>query len=264
MAGLLTDADGPPFHEINPAGKADCLLICDHASRRLPERLGDMGLDQRHLAEHIAWDIGAEAMTRRLAERLDAPALAAGFSRLVIDCNRYLDDPAAFVAESDRIPVPGNQDLDDAARAARVEALYRPYHGAIADRLDGFLDAGRVPALVSIHTMTDRMRDGHHRPQEVTVCWAKDERLALPFMAALRELEHVEVGDNVPYGLDLGEDFTVPEHAMRRGLPHLQIEVRQDLVADEASALRWADVLFDAMSGPLASPAASTIEHFWP
>jgi predicted N-formylglutamate amidohydrolase len=102
------------------------------------------------------------------------------------------------------------------------------------------------------------------RPQEVTLCWARDGRLALPFMERLRSRPGVCVGDNNPYGLDLGDDSTVPEHAMRRGLPHLQIEVRQDLVADDAGARHWADLLFDAMAGPLASPAASTIEHHWP
>jgi predicted N-formylglutamate amidohydrolase len=263
MAGLLTAADGPPFHIVNPGGKADCLLICDHASRRIPERLGDLGLDAPHLEEHIAWDIGAEAMTRWLAERLDVAAVIGGFSRLVVDLNRYLDDPGAFVEVSDLIAIPGNRQLSDQAKVLRIEALYRPYHAAITDRLGEALDKGRVPTLISIHTMTERLRDGHSRPQEVTLCWARDGRLAVPLMAALRARGDVQVGDNVPYGLDLGEDFSVPEHAMRRGLPHLQIEVRQDLVGDDAGAHRWAGILLDAMAGLLASPAATAIEHHW-
>jgi len=264
MAGLLTAADGPPFQVVNPEGKSECLLTCDHASHRIPERLGDLGIEPPHLQEHIAWDIGAEAMTRWLARRLDAPAIVGGFSRLVVDLNRYLHDPGAFVEVSDRISIPGNLNLTDERKTERIEALYQPYHAAIRDMLDRAMAAGRVPKLISVHTMTDRMRDGHHRPQEITVCWARDGRLALPFMTALRARGDIHVGDNVPYGLDLGEDYSVPEHAMKRGLPHLQIEVRQDLVADEAGAHRWAEVLLAAMEGPLALPQAATIEHYWP
>lgn len=264
MSGFLTPGDGAPFHVVNADGSADCLLVCDHASRRIPERLGDLGLDRQHLGEHIAWDIGAEVMTRRLAERLDARAILAGFSRLVVDCNRYLDHPQAFVEVSDQIAVPGNQSLTDNAKAERAAALHQPYHAAIARHIDESLAAGRTPSLIAVHTMTDRMRGGELRPQEVTVCWARDGRLALPFMASLEARQDVHVGDNDPYGLDLGEDYTVPEQAMRHGLPHLQLEVRQDLVDDEAKAERWADILFDAMAAPLKAPSASTIEHHWP
>ena len=262
--GFLTAADGAPFRVVNPDGNADCLLVCDHASRRIPEKLGNLGLDADHLDKHIAWDIGAEAMTRRLAERLDAPALLAGFSRLVVDCNRYLDHPTAYVEESDHVTIPGNLGLTDAAKTERADTLYLPYHEAIGRCIDQFLAAGRVPVVIAVHTMTDRMHGHEARPQEVTLCWARDGSLALPFMAHLMAHTTTNVGDNDPYGLDLGDDYTVPEHAMRRGLPHLQIEVRQDLVGDAAGANHWADVLFDAMAKPLASPAASTIEHHWP
>ncbi len=243
---------------------ADCLLVCDHASQRIPEKLGDLGLDRQYLGEHIAWDIGAETMTRRLAERLDAPAIVAGFSRLVVDCNRYLDHPQAFVEVSDQIDVPGNKGLSEAAKAERAAALHRPYHDAIVRQVGQRMAAGNTPAVVAVHTMTDRMRGGKLRPQEITVCWARDGRLAVPFMAALELLGDVHVGDNDPYGLDLGEDYTIPEQAMRHGLPHLQLEVRQDLVDDEIKAKRWADVLYDAMAAPLEAPSASTIEHHWP
>lgn len=261
---VLTANDSPPFVVVNGDGAADCLLVCDHASNVIPERLGDLGLDQRRLQEHIAWDIGAAAMTRRLAELLDAPAVLAGFSRLVVDCNRYLEDPAAFVEVSDQVTVPGNEALSDAAKQERADAIYRPYHGEINRRIESALGAGKVPSVVAVHTMTERMRGQKLRPQEVTVCWARDGRLAEPFMRRLETVEGLVVGDNDPYGMDLGEDYTVPEHAMRRGLPHLQIEVRQDLVGDAAGALRLADLLYDAMAEPLASKTARTLEHHWP
>ncbi len=263
-APVLTDQDGPPFVVINSDGAADCLLVCDHASNTIPQRFGELGLDEARLQEHIAWDIGAAAMTRRLAERLNAPAVMAGFSRLVVDCNRYLDDPAAFVEVSDQVEVPGNASLTAEAKKERAEALYRPYHAEIDRRIEGGLLSGRVPAVVAVHTMTERMRGEDLRPQEVTVCWARDGRLAVPFMRRLETVEGLVVGDNDPYGLDLGEDYTVPEHAMRRGLPHLQIEVRQDLVGDTAGALRLADLLYDAMAEPLASDAACGREYHWP
>ncbi|MEM7122299.1 MAG: N-formylglutamate amidohydrolase [Pseudomonadota bacterium] len=261
---MLTENDGPPFEVVNGGGVADCLVVCDHASDVIPERLGDLGLDERHLREHIAWDIGAAAMTRRLAERLDAPAVLAGFSRLVVDCNRYLDDPAAFVEVSDRVTVPGNAALSAAAKQERADAFYRPYHGEIDRRIEAAMGAGKVLTVVSVHTMTDRMRGKELRPQEVTVCWDRDERLALSFIRNLEAVDGLVVGDNDPYGLDLGEDYTVPEHAMRRGLPHIQLEVRQDLVGDAEAALRYADLLYDAMAEPLASKAARGLEHHWP
>lgn len=263
-APLLTERDGPPYAVVNGDGAADCLLVCDHASNVIPERFGDLGLDERRLQEHIAWDIGAAAMTKYLAERLNAPAVLAGFSRLVVDCNRYLDDPAAFVEVSDKVTVPGNAALSTEAKQARAEAVYRPYHGEINRRIERALCAGRVPTVVAVHTMTDRMRGQDLRPQEVTVCWARDGRLAEPVMRRLETVEGLVVGDNDPYGMDLGEDYTIPEHAMRRGLPHLQFEVRQDLVSETAGAVRLADLLYDAMAEPLASEAASGIEYHWP
>ncbi len=261
---LLGQEDGPPFHLINDEGLSPCLLVCDHASNRIPRRLGTLGLEPARLEEHIAWDIGAAAMTRRLAEQLDAPAVLTAFSRLVVDCNRYLSDPAAFATVSDGVTVPGNQGLDEEERAVRATALYHPYHAAIARLLDQRIAAGRIPVLIALHTMTPQMWGRPPRPQQVSLCWARDRRLSAPVKARLQALGDIVVGDNVPYGLDLGEDYTVPEHAMRRGLPHLQLETRQDLVTEEAGAELWADRLFDAMAEALASPAATSIKNYWP
>lgn len=257
--------DEPPAVElINGEGRAPCLIVCDHASHRLPRVLGDLGLTPEHLAEHIAWDIGAAVMARRLAERLDAPTVLAGYSRLVIDCNRYLDDPAIMVETSDTIPIPGNRDLDDGARAARVATFWRPYHNAIEDALERFEAAGTVPAVLAAHTMTPQMRGREPRPQAFTVCWHADGRIARPVLERLAARGDVPFGDNVPYGLDPGEDCTVPEHVMKRGLPHLQYEVRQDLVGDEKGAHRWADLVYDLVADLVASPDLRRIEHFWP
>ncbi len=261
---VLSVDDGPPIEVFNPDGQADCLVVCDHASNRIPERFAKLGLATQHLGEHIAWDIGAAVMARRLAERLDAPAMLTRFSRLIVDCNRYLDHPAAFVAVSDEITVPGNAGLSAEDKEARAAAVYWPYHEAMEAWLGDAVANGRVPTLIACHTMTDRMRGKDHRPEEVTVCWDRDARLAVPFIDNLKAVDGLVVGDNVPYGLDLGEDYTVPEHAMRRGLPHLQFEVRQDLVTEEREAVRYADILYDAIAEPLASSDAHRLEHHWP
>lgn len=261
---LLGPEDPPPFEIVNPGGSAACLIVCDHASHEIPRALDDLGIDAADRHAHIAWDIGAAVMARRLSELFDAPALLAGYSRLVVDCNRYPSDPAAFVQESDSVGVPGNIEMPDAQRERRVDEVFRPYHDAIDAALKRFEAAGEVPAFISVHTMTDRMRGERRREQEFNLCWAKDDRLALPVLERLRALGDVCVGDNEPYALDLGEDYTVPEHAMRRGLPHLQFEVRQDLVRDDEAARRWADLIHATIAHVLISSKLSAGRRYWP
>jgi predicted N-formylglutamate amidohydrolase len=261
---MLLPGDPAPFEVVNAQGRSPCLIVCDHASPLIPGALGDMGLADGTRLEHIAWDIGAAVMARRLAQRLDAPAVLAGFSRLVIDCNRYLDDPALIVETSDTLAVPANRQLGDAERASRVAEIYRPYHNAIEDMLEAFEAADIVPFFISVHTMTPRMRGREQRREEFTLCWKLDDRVAHPLLSRLGERSDLIFGDNVPYGLEPEEDYTVPEHAMKRGLPHLQFEVRQDLVADEKGAHHWADLVYDLTADLVMSPDIRRIEHFWP
>ncbi|MGY8996415.1 MAG: N-formylglutamate amidohydrolase, partial [Alphaproteobacteria bacterium] len=149
---MLSENDPAPFELVNPNGKAPCLIVCDHASNVIPESLRDLGVDPAHRYEHIAWDIGAAVMVRHLSELFDAPAVLAGFSRLVVDCNRYLDDPNAFVETSDQVAVPGNSAMTDSERAQRVAKIYRPYHNAIEDALERFEDRNVNPAVIAVHT----------------------------------------------------------------------------------------------------------------
>jgi len=254
MTALLADDEPPPYETFNAEGRAPILLICDHASRRVPRALRNLGLDERELSRHIGWDIGAADVTRHIALRLNAPALLSGYSRLVVDCNRHLHDPTSMRPVSDGTPIPGNADLAPADRQARIDALYRPYHRAIAQRLDDFAARGAAPALLSIHSCTPEMA-GQFRPWHIGICWETDRRIAGPVLEALGRVPEVIVGDNQPYNLDLREDYSVPIHAMRRGLPHLQIEFRQDLVATPAGARRWADVLLAVLPPAVAQPA---------
>lgn len=243
---LLEAGEPAPCELVNAAGAAPFLLVCDHASNRVPRRLAGLGLSPQALQGHIAWDIGAAPMTRRLSECLDAPALLAGYSRLVVDCNRYPQDPAAFAGTSDGTPVPGNANLSRLQKQQRLDHIYRPYHDRIETMLENFAARGIAPALVSVHTMTARMQGGAWRPQEFTLCWAEDDRLARPVLERM-DAAGKQVGDNVPYSLDIGLDYTVPEHAMRRGLAHLQIEVRQDLVDTRERATAWADLIAETI-----------------
>ena len=237
------------------------LLTCDHASAAIPRSLAGLGLPPAAVAEHIGWDIGAAEVTRRLTPFLDAPALLSGYSRLVVDCNRDPEDPSSIPESSDGIAVPGNRALSPAARAGRVAACFAPYHAAITARLDAFLAAGIAPALVSIHSFTPVMK-GAARPWHVGILWDRDPRLAQPLLAALRADATLQVGDNQPYSAREPAGYTVRHHAEARGLPHVAIELRQDLVADPAGAEAWARRLAHALAQILARHDIYRVEHY--
>lgn len=257
--GLLAPDEPRPFDLVNSGGKAPLLLLCDHATRFIPRALGRLGLDERALARHIAWDIGIAEVTRRLAARLDAPAVLSHFSRLVVDPNRRLDNPTLMPEISDGTVIPGNRDLDPAARQARIDTFYRPYHAAIADQLAALMSAGRVPVLISMHSFTPVMH-GVARPWEIGVLWNRDPRLPLPLMERLRAAGFV-VGDNEPYSGADGHGYTQHTHADSRGLANVLIEVRQDLIDSEAGVALWADRLGAALEAVLADPVLYRIEH---
>lgn len=234
---LLSSTDPPPVEEI--LGSFPLLLVCDHASNRVPAALDGLGLPSGRLAEHIAVDIGAAAVTRLLTPALSASAILAGYSRLVIDCNRALDDPSSIPSLSDGIAIPGNRDLSDSARGARGAEIFTPYHAGVARRLAA---ASTVPALISIHSFTPVMR-GFVRPWHIGVLWDDDPRIAVPLLSALGAEVGLVVGDNQPYSAREPRGYTVSHHAHAPGFPHVAIELRQDLVADKAGAREWADRL---------------------
>lgn len=239
-------------HEIvNASGRPWGLLVCDHAANDIPAELGTLGLDPSMLEEHIAWDIGAAELVRGLSTALNLPAVLSRHSRLVVDCNRRLDEPSAFPAVTDRVVVPGNQSLDPAARQWRADRCYWPYHAAIRDRLDTARRAGATPALVSVHSFTPRM-DGFVRPWHVGVLWDFDDRIATPLLAALRDREGLVVGDNQPYSGRHPANHTVHVHAASVGLPHVGIEVRQDLLGNQAGVAGWVEILHDALAPIIA------------
>ena len=233
--------DVAPFVVVEGDPAQGLVLVCDHASNRIPAAYGSLGLDGAELSRHIAYDPGAAAVTRLLAARLGAPAVLSTFSRLLIDPNRGEDDPTLIMRLSDRAIVPGNRDVDDAERARRIALWHAPYHRAVDAAIGRSLAAGRVPALVSIHSFTPIWR-GRARPWQVGILWDADPRLAVPLIEALAKDGSLTVGDNEPYFGALANDCLY-RHGTRRGLAHALVELRQDLIADEAGATEWADRL---------------------
>jgi predicted N-formylglutamate amidohydrolase len=226
------------------------LIVCDHASRRIPTELNNLGLSEAQLQTHIGWDIGAGDVARALGSMLGVPVVLASNSRLVVDCNRTLDDPTAFPLTSDNVHVPGNTDLTMADRTGRANAFYWPYHHAIRDELAALEKLAPAPALIAVHSFTPEM-DGQQRPWHVGALWDKDPRIAAPFMRALNANANIVVGDNEPYSGRHPADFTLDHHAEAEGLPHLAIEVRQELIENRAGVQQWAGILFDALQGVL-------------
>jgi predicted N-formylglutamate amidohydrolase len=248
---LLGREDPPPIERIVPCGDRALVLVCDHAGRAVPRALGDLGLSRAALDDHIGWDIGAGAVTRALAARFGVAAVLGGYSRLVIDLNRNLADPSAFARVSDGVLIPGNLGMNEAMRAARIDALFRPYHDAVRAAIDLHIAGERRPVLVSIHSFTPRQH-GIARPWQVGVLWDRDPRLALPLMCALRAGGDIVVGDNEPYSGRHPADFTIDHHAEPLGLAHASIEIRQDLIADKHGQQRWAARIGDALEAALA------------
>jgi predicted N-formylglutamate amidohydrolase len=248
---LLGPTDPAPYQEIAGTYASRVLLVCDHASNVIPVALGNLGLSEADRHRHIAYDIGGAAVTRYLAASLGAPALLSGFSRLVIDCNRDLSDDTLIPDESDGTPVPGNENLTAAARAARLESCFWPYHRAIERRLDHFLGKGVAPAIVAIHSFTPSMA-GFQRPWHVGILWDDDPRLPLPLLEHLGQVAGIVVGDNEPYSARDPHGFTMQHHAIARGLPHVLLELRQDEIATDEGARRYARLLHEALEPILA------------
>ena len=223
------------------------LVVCDHASNAVPHRLANLGLSSADLQRHIAWDIGAASLARRLAQRLRLPWLRCGYSRLVIDCNRHLTDPSSILAVSDSQLIPGNQQLAVAERAARARAIFTPYHLAIDAELQRLTDDVSAPALIAIHSFTPVL-GAEQRPWHCGILWDRDPRIAIALLAGLRAQAGILVGDNEPYSGRDPSDYTISEHAERHGWPHVCIEVRQDLLQSAQGVDDWAERL----AGPLA------------
>jgi predicted N-formylglutamate amidohydrolase len=236
---LLDDTDPDPVRVLCPDGGSDFFLTADHAGRAVPRSLGDLGVRQGEWERHIAWDIGIAAVTERLSHLLDAAAVLQNYSRLVIDCNRRPDWESSIPTISEHTEIPGNRDLSQAECAARRREIFDPYHGEIATLLDRRAAAGRRTVLVAMHSFTPVFK-GETRNVEIGVLYNRDVRLAAIMLDLLRAEGDLAVGDNAPYAITDTSDYTVPVHGEWRGLPHVEIEIRQDLISDPAGQKSWA------------------------
>lgn len=242
----LLDTDEPPAWTVdNPRGAGTAVVVCDHASNRIPRCLDGLGLSAAELAGHIAWDPGAVDVARRLAELLDAPFVASGYSRLVIDCNRPLASEESMPLRSDGMVIPGNHSINAADREIRTASLFHPYHRAIAEVLDRRAAAGRPSLLLSIHSFTPVL-NGRRRPWQVGFAYGRDKRLALLLLDAFAGDGGVVVGHNQPYRVEDAFDYTIPTHGEQRGVPHVLIELRQDLLTTPERCADWAARLAEA------------------
>jgi predicted N-formylglutamate amidohydrolase len=244
----LLEADEPPaFVEINANGRSAFVIAVDHASSRIPRRLATLGLDQKELTRHIAWDIGALAVAKRVSALLDAVLLAQNYSRLVIDCNRDPLTAASIPTIAEFTPIPGNANLSAEEVTARRSEIFEPYHRAIRRVLNERLAEGRVTILVAQHSMTDMFK-GVAREMHAAVLYNRDQRLAHQLLKALRRDGALHVTDNQPYFLSDETDYTIPRHGEARGLLHVEIEIRQDLISGESGQMEWAARIASALA----------------
>jgi predicted N-formylglutamate amidohydrolase len=248
---LLNPSDPDPVRKTPALGEqSSFVLLGDHAGAAIPAALGDLGLAPADRGRHIALDLGAEATGRALSENLGSPFVWQAYSRLVIDCNRDPADARSIPCESDGTPIPANQRLFEAEREARRSEIFEPYQRAISDLLDRRERAGLETVLVSLHSFTPVMA-GERRPWHVGVLHdGRRDDFALAVLALLREREELTIGDNQPYRMD-ETDYTVPRHAYPRSLRYLEIEVRQDLLAEQGAVQRMADLLSEVLPAAL-------------
>ena len=239
---LLADDEPAPVRVLRPDGTSGLFLTADHAGRLIPRSLGKLGVPDSELGRHIAWDIGIAGVTERLSALLEATAVLQTYSRLVIDCNRDPSVPSAMPEVSEFTPIPGNVGLSEAQRAARVREIFAPYHACIAALLDARAAAGRRTVLVAMHSFTPVFK-GESRAMQIGVLFNRDTRLASALLSLLRAEGDLVVGENAPYAITDTSDYGVPMHGEKRGLPHVELEIRQDLIAEEAGQAAWAERL---------------------
>nr|WP_251006559.1 N-formylglutamate amidohydrolase [Stenotrophomonas sp. ISL-67] len=236
----LLGGDDPDIYTVHRAhGTSAYVLLADHAGQQVPRALDGLGLPQAELDRHIGWDIGIAGVTRALAARLDAWAIEQTYSRLLIDCNRPLSSPTLIPETSDGTVVPGNAGISDVQRQQRIDAIHVPYHARIDTELAARADATRPTLLVMMHSFTPVM-NGVARPWHAGVLYHRDTRFAHALLQALRDEGDLVVGDNEPYSVSSTSDYAVPVHGEGRGLLHVELEIRQDLIADAAGQFAWA------------------------
>jgi predicted N-formylglutamate amidohydrolase len=255
MSGLLGPDEGEPVIIVNENGPSPVVLICEHAGKVIPKSLGSLGLPPEELTRHIAWDIGAEAVARGLAQALDAPLVLQRYSRLAYDCNRPPESPDAMPVMSETTRIPGNENLAPEARLARIRSIYRPFHDAVSRFLDQRAAEGAASLLVTMHSFTPTYK-GKRRHLDLGVLHDRDARLADLVLGLAGRLKDIVVKRNEPYGPEDGVCHTLNLHGGARGLYHVMLEIRNDLISHETGQAQW--------TARLAAILAETVARIFP
>jgi len=243
---LLAPDEPPAVIEYRANGASPFLLVCDHAGRRIPRKLQNLGLSADDLARHIAWDIGIEGVGRALADKLDACLIMQPYSRLVIDCNRPPSTPTSIAPVSETTSIPGNESVSTQDTELRLREIFTPYHSTIARHLDTRKSAQRQTILISLHSFTP-VYTGNVRPWHAGVLYNRYDPLAAALLKLMQASGELTFGDNEPYSVTDDTDYTIPVHGEQRGLPHVAIEIRQDLIAEAPGQREWAERLADLL-----------------
>jgi predicted N-formylglutamate amidohydrolase len=243
MPDRLLAADEPaPVTVHNENGASPFLIVADHGGNVIPRALRGLGVSESERQRHIAWDIGIAGVSCLVADALDATLVQQNYSRLVIDSNRPPGAETSMPEISEATPVPGNIGVSEAQKAVRVREIFRPYHDRIETELDRRRQTGRPVALIAMHSFTP-VYHGLARPWHAGVLYNRDPRFASMLMALLESEAGLVVGDNKPYDVNDATDYTIPVHGERRGLHHVAIEIRQDLIASDQGQRIWAALL---------------------
>ncbi|WP_419906352.1 N-formylglutamate amidohydrolase [Hoeflea sp.] len=244
---MLSEIDRAPVEVVNSESSRPVVLVCEHAGRSVPAVLGDLGLPQSVMDLHIAYDIGAGSVARKLAAILDAPLVLQPYSRLVIDCNRPVDAGDAVPPVSDGVEVPANRDLQPAARQQRIDEIFTPFHQAVT----ALFERCERRAFFAIHSFTRHLA-GRERHWNIGFAARKDRITCATIADRLRALSpQLEIGMNEPYAIDDESDWTIPFHGEKRGVMHSLIEIRNDQLDDDQACGRWAEMLSDAIGALL-------------
>ena len=249
---FIMQDEGPALSLINDRNDADVILICEHASNRIPRSLDNLGLDEEACLSHVAWDPGAGAVAREMSTILEAPLILQNFSRLVYDCNRPPEAESAMPVRSEIFDIPGNRRLSDRDKALRTEAIYHPFHAKVTEVIDRSLQAGVVPAIVTLHSFTPIFH-GKPRAVEIGLLHDADSRLVEAMLVNASKQDAFDLKRNQPYGPEDGVTHTLKRHAIARGLLNVMIEIRNDLIktADQQSSMarRMAVMVREALDG---------------
>jgi len=223
------------------------IILCDHASNYIPKKYNNLGLKRSDVNKHIGWDIGALKVAKKISKNINCSLIHSSFSRLLIDCNRHLKSSGAFIKKSEDIVIPGNKNVSKKEKLLRAKKYYFPYHDQINKVIERKLKDKIVPILVSIHSFTP-IYLGESRPWHIGLLQRKDQRLSSIFAKEIKKNKKIVLGINQPYKLDLAGDFTIPFFSESYGLPHVLIEIRQDLLIKNKSINFWSNFISDILN----------------